>query len=652
MIVHVNATPLAVMHRTTEWPEHKLTLAAKGVFDLTGAPLDEPISFAPEDLVPLKRHTDLLVSGTAPPNDKHRLTLGTRRFEATAMSGFAPLPLDDAKRLAKLGTFDETYAETRWPYYPADFDPSYFNAAPAALQIDEPRGDESIAFDGTTAQLPALRVRAFVHTAEIFEEVPLVLDTVHLDLDAGRLSLVWRAFTDERPIEHLYLATEPLADEQLSVEHHHRAFQVALLEEERAAEQRQARKQRMLRANDNEPDEDTEAEEVAELAAVLQQSGAPPNVLAAIDGKTTMLSAVAAISDLVDPNPKTARELAQPALDSIRAQLEAAGEDPSALDFGDEEDEAESLWTPQRVAACARAGESMAGVDLRGLDLSGLDLTGACFHDALMAKVSLRGATLYQADLSSVTMPDADLTGAVFGHANLTDADLTRAKAAQIDLRDAKLEGTLFDAAAMPEALLDGAHAVGASFRKADLTGARFERTDLSTAQLDEAILHGVSFAEATLIDTSLEGARGDDVSFARANLFRLRAGNQAALFRADLREATANESSFFGADLREAKLTLCDLRRADLSRARLDGVALDGANCADADFTESGLENASLLGANFAGACFTGADLSRADARKANFYEAELWRANTKGLRLDEAHLAMSKLAPKADAS
>jgi len=89
-------------------------------------------------------------------------------------------------------------------------------------------------------------------------------------------------------------------------------------------------------------------------------------------------------------------------------------------------------------------------------------------------------------------------------------------------------------------------------------------------------------------------------------------------------------------------------MRRADLSGANLEQAKFDGVDSANADFTGAKLTNASLLGSNFAGACFTKADLSQADARKANFYEAELWQCITTGTRLDEAHLVMTKLAPK----
>ena len=641
MIAQINDTSLALIHWTTKWPEEKLTVVAKGLFDLAGAPIDEDITFGPADLVPVKRHSDLSVSATAV--GKQRLTFGEKLIEGPSMEAFAPLPLDHPERFEKLGSYDERWLAERWPWYPRDFDIAFFNSAPKALQVDPPRGDEKVAFGGAVTRLPGLRLRAFLSSAERFDELPMVLDTIHLDVDVGRLALTWRGFTDVSVIEHIYLAREPLADEPLGAENHRQQLQLALV-----AQQPRRKRPRTIGANDNEPEADTEAEDLAKLRASLEQAVAPPEVMAAVTGATTMKQALASLMDLVEGDPKDVEEMLKMARATMRAQLEQAGEDPSMLDLEDEPADDEPLWTRRRVQGCAKSGESMKGADLRALDLSELDLTGANLEDAILSKVNLSKTTLYGANLDGATMPGVDLTEAVLGGATLVDADLSGAKATKIDLRDANLEGALFDDAVMIEAVLDQAKAQRASFYNADLTGARFERTDLTSAALDGAILHGASLAEATLVDASMQAIRGDDVSFANANLFRLRAGEQASLFRADLRGAKADESIWLGADLREAKLTLSELRRADFSKADLADAALDGANCADADFTACVLEKASMLGGNFAGACFTRANLARADARKANFYEAELWLANTKGTRLDEAHLAMTKLAPE----
>ena len=630
MIAHVNTTSLTMVHFISEWPEPKLTVAVK-----TG-------ELAAEDLVPVKAKTDLLVSGTR--QGKQVLVFGSKRIAGPSMDAFAALPPDHESRVDKLGSYDQQWIDERWPYYPTDFDIAYFNCAPASLQIDQPQGDENIGFDDVALSLPALRVRAFLVIDDALEELELSLDTVALDVDARELHTTWRGFTETTEPSHIYLAAEPLADDPLSIEHHEQKFHLATLEKPQVQRRPLRRK-----ANDNEPPDD--AEELAALRQSMVDINAPADILADIDKASTLEQAMGSMLDKLEGDPAEIDKLLKETNARMKKQLEDAGQDGSAFDMDEEIDDA-PVWTRKRVEDCAKNGESMAGVELRKLDLSELDLKGVQLHDARLRDVNLKNTILYGADLSGATLQRCDLSGAVLGEATLVDADLTGAEAMKIDLRSANLAGAVLDQAKMKSALLDDAKAAGASFYEADLSNASFLRADLSNARVDATIIHGVSFEDATLTDAALDSARGDDVSFLRANMFRTRVGEAALLYRADLRHAKADESIWFGADLREAKLTLSELRRADFSGANLEEALLDGANCADADFTEGNLAGASMLGANFAGARFTKASLERADARKANFYEAELWQTKTKGTRFDEAHLAMTKLAPEESAS
>ncbi|MDR2800353.1 MAG: DUF2169 domain-containing protein, partial [Desulfovibrio sp.] len=133
-----------------------------------------------------------------------------------------PLPVDMANpaRRALSGTYDKAWLDTRWPAYPDDLNPDFFyNAQPAQRlagrgPAEAPlffRGDEEIEITGMhheypviRSRLPAVRIRAFVLTAErfvpfapsrekaplpyaknldqpgVFQEVKLHLDTVWL----------------------------------------------------------------------------------------------------------------------------------------------------------------------------------------------------------------------------------------------------------------------------------------------------------------------------------------------------------------------------------------------------------------------------------------------------------------------------------------
>lgn len=111
---------------------------------------------------------------------------------------FAPIPPAWAERTRKAGTYDARWLKTRWPWLPEDFDFSYYLSAPPAQHLDGFwRGDEAIGLQHLMAsqsivrtRLPGLRGRCFAEVRRgggvEFVEVPLRLDTITLDGDAGQ----------------------------------------------------------------------------------------------------------------------------------------------------------------------------------------------------------------------------------------------------------------------------------------------------------------------------------------------------------------------------------------------------------------------------------------------------------------------------------
>jgi hypothetical protein len=122
-----------------------------------------------------------------------------------APAGFGPLSSRWAARMQHAGTYDDGWLAERWPWFPADFDWSYFNAAPRPLQVEGYlRGDEAVALANLHVehhayhtQLPGLRLRCFLNETDgeqpdetTFREVDMNLDTLWIDAEAERLVLV------------------------------------------------------------------------------------------------------------------------------------------------------------------------------------------------------------------------------------------------------------------------------------------------------------------------------------------------------------------------------------------------------------------------------------------------------------------------------
>jgi hypothetical protein len=115
--------------------------------------------------------------------------------------GFAPIAPHWQPRIGYAGTYDEAWQKKRMPYLPDDFDLRFFNSAPADL-IFSPylSGGEEIEAVGVLPQGRRLKFRlpkynfnlAFFVAGRRFERQPN-LDTVIIEPDQNRVSLIWRA---------------------------------------------------------------------------------------------------------------------------------------------------------------------------------------------------------------------------------------------------------------------------------------------------------------------------------------------------------------------------------------------------------------------------------------------------------------------------
>ena len=106
-------------------------------------------------------------------------------------AGFGPISPYWPPRSGKVGTdYGKTWKKTRAPFYAADFDWSYFNAAPADQQLDGYlRGDEELSFEYLhprairfAARLPGIRPRVICRRTDgLTTDVPMNLDTLVAD---------------------------------------------------------------------------------------------------------------------------------------------------------------------------------------------------------------------------------------------------------------------------------------------------------------------------------------------------------------------------------------------------------------------------------------------------------------------------------------
>jgi hypothetical protein len=126
--------------------------------------------------------------------------------------GFGPIRRGWLPRRAFAGTYDDAWLQGRWPHTPLDFDYRFYNSAhpdlvyPGYLRGDEEVSLENLHPDGALElRLPGyeLGLVALLDTGSR-AVVPMLLDTLMIDVPEGRLYMTWRgAFSKRRPIQAL-----------------------------------------------------------------------------------------------------------------------------------------------------------------------------------------------------------------------------------------------------------------------------------------------------------------------------------------------------------------------------------------------------------------------------------------------------------------
>lgn len=578
-----------------------------------------------------------------------------RRVEAPSdlrfPAGFGPLDPTWEWRASRTGTHRGTWLETRWPWFPEDFDWSYFNAAPPEMQVEGYlRGDEELylenldpEFPRFRARLPGLRIRCFLNedvegdTPDAspeprFREVPMRLDTLWVDAEERKLVLVWRGLADvltedHEEIRHLFVVSEPLEGEPRSDAACRMEFDEELArqaaEEEGLDFEEPAESEESVDAGVP----DLTAEEMdAEVARSLEQMN---EELVAAGG--------APVGDADDPS--SAPTPSPEAEAESEALLKEYG-----IELIKELGGPSGPLTRDDVEARLQAGEPLSDQDLSGADLSEMDLTEADLSGSLLVKAVLRRTRMDRANLAAANLEQADLSGASLREADLTEADFTDAVLAEadlsgavlrdtildnVDLRASRLEGALCHDAMMPGADLSGVAAAGAVLQGADLTGGKLDGADFRGADLKEACLEGASAVEA---------------DFSTADLQELQASEGADFFRASFRDAVAVESIWSGSRLVEADLAFCNLEGADFTEADLSRAELSGADLRFARLEKASLIEARMIECNLFEASVEKAVFDHADLTGASLYGAEVMDARFEGTLLDRANLKMTK--------
>jgi hypothetical protein len=112
---------------------------------------------------------------------------------------FGPIGRAWEPRYKLAGTYDQKWLDEVCPFLPADFKDEYYQSAPVEQQIPHLRGGEQVVLVNLSAQgrvsfqIPTLPVPVTIFSKEgEATEREAVADTIVLEPDLGRFSMVWR----------------------------------------------------------------------------------------------------------------------------------------------------------------------------------------------------------------------------------------------------------------------------------------------------------------------------------------------------------------------------------------------------------------------------------------------------------------------------
>ena len=607
----------------------------------------------------------------------------TGRRAAGDPAGLGAIPPDWPQRRQHAGMPGETGVRSWWPWSPPQFDERFWMATLPDQWVEGYfRGDEPVelvhlhpehaqwrtALPGQRARVFVLRVPAdmplssarrgrLVDAEATFEEVPLVLDTVFIDADAGEMTLAWRGSTPVRSPKLLDIlgvsfGLEPLAEPR-DPQHY---LAMLFAEETEAAE----------------PAPDGAAIKAEIEAAIAAGAAEQARIVAEVE------SEVAKAAELAQTSLRDVENRAGTDLAAIQAELTARGiAVPEALS-GFRPADALRIDTP------AAAADSL-GVDVSEIVTLASDLRSRAAAAEAELPAEMREAMVKQAaQLEEITefvreaenipaqieakaeeikaevesaFPPGFLVSRVIKPGDPLDLEAIRRDGlAEYDLRGVDLSGLDLGGVSFR-----GAIAAGALFRDARLAGADFTAADLTAADLTGADLTGAALDQADLTDAVVAGARFVACRIGGTNLrglalagadFSNTTCQYASFSRADLSGAVFHEARLDKPDFAEARAAGADFSRAFLTKAYFGGAVFTGAIFDDAtlpnlrgrevaDFTGAQLHRVTADDASWATAILDRADFQDADLRRADFSECSL-----DGTNFDRCDLAAAVFA------
>lgn len=586
--------------------------------------------------------------------------------------GFGSLDLSRPQRVARAGSYDRTWLETRSPGLPVDFDVNFFHTAPPDQWIEGFfRGGESFIVENMhpteaklEGKLPEIVVRAFVVMdrdvppgpkvgagqtravpREAFRELPLRVDTVRLFPNQELSILFYRgvleiAEDDADDVLHLLIAAEdPTAPRD--VDHYHHVLEMRLDPEKYPWA--------LTRDSDLMPpvalgwDAAPDRGDITDL--VGQENLLRKNMERGADAHLERKRPELEQKGLWVPQPKR---------DDDELDIEQAMKKFEALRREGEEKRVESQARAIALEARAREAFQKQGIDYdKEVAKAKKDAAGPPKWKAKPFLKQMRELA-HAAREAGSPMPDIEASLAdpaweaeLEGQEQRLLASYRSNAHRQEAVDGATPSQSELIRAELSAAKEHGAPVVGRDFTGADLSNLDLSGIDLTHSLLESADLTGTILRDAKLRGTVLAHARLVGTVLAGADLTGANLGG-ATLEGTDLTGAVLDNTLLGKAHLERVVLAGARLTRTQLLEATF-GAGVDFGSCVASqllfykiDLRGCSFASAAMEKSNFLECDLTGCNMKGADLRGCGFLKSSLKGVDLQGARLEQAQLTL----------
>jgi uncharacterized protein YjbI with pentapeptide repeats len=642
------------------------------------------------------------------PNVEYRADLITSPGDKPQPATVVPCDVTHPARMRRVGTYDQKWLDTRFPFFPEDFDWEFFNVAPSDQRITGFfDGSETLRVEGMHADreriesdLPPCVARAFIERKaepNVLVEVPMHIDTLFLfpNMLLGVMAFRGTVQVDEddaddvktlvggidarddlRPASH-FLRIKQLREDK-------EAFHAEMLDDaplvpqwfvepsvledgwNDTAEHVQLEHKIMKRAEANRDKQMSELREQMLSTGLSEKQVDEMMPKIEISGGEGVPTTLGELPAAIQRSKEQIEEQQAEEEEKMRALMKERGRDYDA----EKKQALVEAAGPPKTSMVREHDKMRALIEdgaARGLDVSKERTQLESVSRKRLLELDEMQVAAYRMFGHQMPEPppllsptdNAERVGLALrmhqAGESLEGFDFTGADLSGVDLTGADLSKALFEAARfrganlartnLRDAMLGRASLDGGDFSEADLSGANLSVSTFIGARFDGARFDKTSFFESKLTGGSFESASFDNITFLKTVFGRVDL-SKAMLKMASIIEADLADSTFREAFSDQLTFIRCKLDRVDFGAASLTRTSFIQSHGDGISYDAAKLDRVAFIdGCRLDNATFRAADMKHVCFRGSVFEGSDLTEASAEECDFSSADFRRAKL-------